>query len=329
MTIPKGKAIEFEMFLTPQCSCRIDDVVILFSLNMKKGITSEIPLKISAVTELSTKIDPDELIEEKKLGEGSFGVVYKGFYRENVVAIKKMKSLQINNAKLMEEFSNEVSMLGKFRCDYIVHFYGAVFIPNKVCMVTEFAKFGSLNDLITHKNKEENNMNKRVKFMLDASKGILYLHENGILHRDIKPDNILIFSLDLNEKVNAKLTDFGSSRNINMLMTNMTFTKGIGTPKFMSPEVLKKEKYKKSSDIYSFAITMYECFIWGESYPKTQFKYPWEVADFVSAGKRMKIKRSIPDELINLIENCWTQNPEERFSIDKVLDELGNCFVKF
>ncbi|ELP91735.1 serine/threonine protein kinase HT1, putative [Entamoeba invadens IP1] len=193
-------------------------------------------------------------------------------YRGNVVAIKKMK--QINNSdeeKLIDEFEKEVQMLDKFRCDYIVHFYGAVFIPNKMCMVTEFAQFGSLQDLIKHKTKEEIETKLRVKMLLDAAKGISYLHENGILHRDIKPDNILVLSLDVNEKVNAKLTDFGSARNVNLLMTNMTFTKGIGTPKYMAPEILKRDKYTKSADISSFGVTMYEVVGWSEAYQKDGF----------------------------------------------------------
>ncbi|ELP91133.1 protein serine/threonine kinase, putative, partial [Entamoeba invadens IP1] len=52
---------------------------------------------------------------------------------------------------------------------------------------------------------------------------------------------ILVISLDLNEKVNAKLTDFGSARNVNMLMTNMTFTKVIGTPVYMALDILNKK----------------------------------------------------------------------------------------
>ena len=71
--------------------------------------------------------------------------------------------------------------------------------------------------------------------MLDAAKGLAYLHSNGTLHRGMKPDNVLVFSLDEELTVYGKLTDFGSSRNIKMLMTDMTFTKGIGSPTYMEP----------------------------------------------------------------------------------------------
>ena len=91
-------------------------------------------------------------------------------------------------------------------------------------MVTEFAPCGSLMNSI-RKRPEPSEVIKG-KVMLDAAKGLAYLHGNGILHRDIKPDNVLVFSLDEEPEVNGKPTDFGSLRNVNMLMTNMTFTKG-------------------------------------------------------------------------------------------------------
>ena len=75
--------------------------------------------------------------------------------------------------------------------------------------------------------RPEPNEEVKLKLVLDAAKGLAYLHANGILHRDIKPDNVLVFSLDEELDVDGKLTDFGSSRNINILMTNMTFTKGV------------------------------------------------------------------------------------------------------
>ncbi|KAL7720564.1 Tyrosine kinase [Entamoeba marina] len=269
---------------------------------------------------MTTRLDYSELIEDMKLGEGSFGIVYKGTFRGNQVAIKKMK--QLNNKQQMEDFNKEVSMLDKFRSDYIIHFYGAVMIPNKVCMVIEFAQYGSLQDLMKSHKETAPRFLVKMKILLDCSKGILYLHSNGVLHRDIKPDNFLVLSLDNDVSVNAKLTDFGSSRNINMMMTNMTFTKGIGTPKYMSPEVLNRKKYKKSADIYSFAITIYETMTWDEAYPKIKFQHPWSIADFVSKGERLSKPNTMNESIYSLITNCWKQEAKERYSIEDVIKKL-------
>ncbi|ELP85534.1 protein serine/threonine kinase, putative [Entamoeba invadens IP1] len=324
ITLKKGEACEFEVFVTPHCTMKLTDEIKIVTLDLDKGETKTVSLKITLTTENSTKLDYDELITEKKLGEGSFGIVYKGSFRGNVVAIKKMKSLEGSDAKnQMIQFENEVSMLDKFRNDYIVHFYGAVFVPNKICMVTEFAQYGSLQDLINQtKINEIPQIVVRVKFMIDLANGILYLHTNGILHRDIKPDNVLVFSLNVDEKVNGKLTDFGSSRNINLMMTNMTFTKGIGTPVYMAPEVLNKEKYTKGADIFSFGVTMYETFGWCEAYDKTEFKFPWKIAEFVINRNRLPKKEMMSDKQYELIDKCWKHENKERPTISKVLDAL-------
>ncbi|ELP95194.1 protein serine/threonine kinase, putative [Entamoeba invadens IP1] len=327
VTIPPKFACEFSLFLSPLCTSTIDSTfVVSYLFTTSDSTTCAYHVNFKYTTKLSTRLDPDELIEEKQLGEGSFGIVFKGFFRGNIVAIKKMKNL-VNSSHQMEEFENEVLMLDKFRSEYIVYFYGAVFIPNKICMVTEFAQYGSLQDLMKNKKGEVIKIKLRVKFMFDAAKGILYLHENGMLHRDIKPDNILMLSLNLNGNVNAKLTDFGSARNVNLLMTNMTFTKGIGTPIYMAPEVLKQEKYTKSADVYSFAITMFECFSWKDAYPITTFKFPWKIAEFVSSGKRPDISDTIPIVLNELIQKCWVQKQKERLDIHHIKEQLQSLFI--
>ena len=134
-------------------------------------------------------------------------------------------------------------------------------------------------------------------------------------------------SLDEELSVNGKLTDFGSSRNINMLMTNMTFTKGIGTPNYMAPEILNKEKYKKAADVYSFGVTMYECFVWGDAYPKPIFKYPWDVVTFVSSEKRLDRPEGMCVAEYDVVSKCWAHQPELRpclFSPDShpAMDEV-------
>ncbi|ELP84382.1 protein serine/threonine kinase, putative [Entamoeba invadens IP1] len=325
VTLKSGFACEFEVFLTPYCTMDLSDEIVIISLNLKTGKQNTTTIHISGQVENSTHLDYDELIEEKKIGEGSFGVVFKGKYRGNIVAIKRMKQFDnTNDGNAVDEFTKEVEMLDKFRSDYITHFYGAVFIRSKECMITEFALFGSLKDVLKHKTSEEIDIKLRVKYCLDASKGILYLHENGILHRDIKPDNLLVFSLDMNDKVNAKLTDFGSARNVNMLMTNMTFTKGVGTPKYMAPEILNKQKYKKSADVYSFAMTMFEIVNWEEAFQKSdvRFKYAWDIADFISAGKRLVIPNQVPNVLSTLITKCWDQDLQQRIEIQEIYQTL-------
>ena len=151
---------------------------------------------------------------------------------------------------------------------------------------------------------------------------------NGILHRDIKPDNFLVVSLEENQKVNCKLTDFGSARNINLLMTNLTFTKGIGTPSYMAPEILNRQHYKKPSDIYSFGVTMYEILTWQDCYPKSEFKFAWDIADFVSSGKRRPKPDDMNDQIYELIEKSWKHNIHDRININDLVPLIETQFLK-
>ena len=291
---------------------------------MMKGEEKFYEIGINAKTDLSNKLDPDELKEDKFLGEGGFGIVYQGTFRGNTVVIKKMKEISDTNEQ-MEEFNNEVAMLDKFRCEYIIHFYGAVFMPGKICMVTELAPYGSVEDLIMKSHKETPILEViRIKILYDAARGMEYLHNNGILHRDIKPGNILVFDVEHRSLVNGKLTDFGSSRNINMMMTNMTFTKGIGTPIYMAPEVLKHQHYKMSADIYSFAITMFETMAWDSAYSPVQFKFPWMIAEFVCSGRRLNKLQTMDERMYGIIQKCWYQDPNDRITATTLVEELKN-----
>ena len=149
------------------------------------------------------------------------------------------------------------SLRRRLRCwtssDEIVHFYGACLIPNHV-MVTEFAPFGSLAGCIKKRMQQDGDVKEKV--MPDVAMGLAYLHFNGILHRDIKPDNLSVFSLDDVLSVNCKLMDFGSSRNINMLLTNMSSTKGHGSLINMASEVLDMEKFNQQSDVFPLGVTI-------------------------------------------------------------------------
>ena len=326
ISLAKGMACEFEITLKPFCSFEIEDEIMIVSVDIKKGTKDVIPIQMIIKTDESTRINYDDIHIGKQIGEGTFGVVYKGTYKGNEVAIKKMKSIADEAA--IKEFEKEMNMLDKFRSDYIIHFYGACFIPNKLSIVTEYAPYGSISDIMNRNKEYPPSINLRMKFILDGAKGIKYLHDNNILHRDIKPDNYLVISVDENPPVNCKLTDFGSSRNINALMTNMTFTKGIGTPAFMAPEILKRQHYKKPADIYSFAVTMYEIINWDDAFSKSEFRFPWQIAEFISFGKRPKQTSEISQSQYKLIQQCWCHNPHDRLEIDDVISCVETEILK-
>ena len=107
----------------------------------------------------------------------------------------------------------------------------------------------------------------------------------------------------------------------------MTFTKGIGSPSYMAPEVLNKEHYKKPADIYAFAITMLEVFTWNEAYPKSQFRFPWMIAEFVTKGQRLNLDIVEPS-VKKIIEMCWQQYPTERLKIEDVVALLETEYIK-
>ena len=107
------------------------------------------------------------------------------------------------------------------------------------------------------------------------------------------------------------------------MMTNMTFTKGIGSPTYMAPEILNQQKYKMPADIFSFAVTMYEVFLWEEAYPKSLFKFPWKIAEFITNGSRRPYQNNMTEKQHELICQCWSQEQRERLPIKEIITKLN------
>ena len=331
----EGEGYEFEIFIKPLCTCSVTDDMLTVTYNVKrKKVTGSYKIPMKYKTVLTKSLDPEEIHEEElSLGEGSFGNVFKGTFRDNNVAVKKIKE-STNPDEQKEEFIKETAMLEKLHYRYIVYYYGSVFISEKNWIVTEFAPLGSLYDLIMKQEIKQDDKKMRIKILLDAARGIQYLHNNEILHRDIKPANILIFDIDrIDDRkiVNAKLTDFGSAIEIKALEVAFRESNSskipVGTPAYMSPEMLQaqelQQSYSKPTDIYSFGITMFECMKGGKAYPEEMIKIRGKLEEFVIGGSRLEKPESMEDDMYTLITQCWCQDPKERLPIEQIITSLS------
>ncbi|EOA19243.1 hypothetical protein CARUB_v100064731mg, partial [Capsella rubella] len=172
------------------------------------------------------EIDMKQLKIEKKVACGSYGELFRGTYCSQEVAIKILKPERVN-AEMLREFSQEVYIMRKVRHKNVVQFIGACTRSPNLCIVTEFMTRGSLYDFL-HKHKGVFKIQSLLKVALDVSKGMNYLHQNNIIHRDLKTANLL---MDEHEVV--KVADFGVAR---VQTESGVMTAETGTYRWMAPE---------------------------------------------------------------------------------------------
>lgn len=265
------------------------------------------------------EIDPRLLKFESKVASGSYGDLYKGTYCSQDVAIKVLKAERINT-DLQKEFAQEVYIMRKVRHKNVVQFIGACTKPPSLCIVTEFMSGGSVYDYL-HKHRGTFKLPSLLKVAIDVSKGMNYLHQNNIIHRDLKAANLL---MDENEVV--KVADFGVAR---VKAQSGVMTAETGTYRWMAPEVIEHKPYDHKADVFSFGIVVWELLTGKLPY---EYLTPLQAAvGVVQKGLRPTIPKNIHPKLAELLERCWQQDPALRpdFSeiiaiLQQIAKEVGN-----
>lgn len=189
----------------------------------------------------------EDLVLKNQIGQGAFGTVYKALYHEREVAVKIMQFGELSNKELalnaFNEFQKEVSVMSMLDHPNIVKFHGLCTEPFAIVM--ECLYLGNLFDLIqTKAHIITNQLGTRIAF--DISKAMCLLHSINppIIFRDLRSPNVMLNSLDLDQKVIAKLTDFGTAR-ITHVMKG-----GDLNPFWTSPEVVSGKEYTTKADVY-------------------------------------------------------------------------------
>ncbi|KAL4347186.1 hypothetical protein GQ457_17G002160 [Hibiscus cannabinus] len=256
------------------------------------------------------EIDPRHLKFENKVASGSYGDLYKGTYRSQEVAIKVLKPERINT-DLQKEFAQEIFIMRKVRHKNVVQFIGACTKPPNLYIVTEFMSGGSVYDYL-HKQKGVFKLPSVLKVAIDVSKGMNYLHQNNIIHRDLKAPNLL---MDENEVV--KVADFGVAR---VKAQSGVMTAETGTYRWMAPEVIEHKPYDHKADVFSFGIVLWELLTGKLPY---ECLTPLQAAvGVVQKGLRPIIPKTTNPKLADLLERCWQLDPTLRPDFSEIIEIL-------
>jgi len=262
---------------------------------------------------ITVNVNPEDIFELLELlGEGSYGSVYKARNKQlgTIFAIKIIPTNgDLNNLR------REIMILKESKSPYIVSYYGSYLKDNKLWLIMEYCGAGSAADILKVR-KSPLNETQISAILAAALNGLEYLHSTKKVHRDIKAGNIL---LDISG--NAKLADFGVSAE--SLGTETGFYSVIGTPFWMSPEVIAKSKYNKKTDIWSLGITAIEL---AEGEPPYSHLHPFRAM--------FAIKNNPPQGLSNpskwspefayFVQKCLTIDQNERPS---ALDLINDPFI--
>ncbi|MEC8567406.1 MAG: protein kinase, partial [Pseudomonadota bacterium] len=271
-------------------------------------------------------IDPDDIdyARGKKLGAGAYGEVWAAKYNGTPVAVKKLHRHKLDEHNL-KAFRDEFELQLSLRHPNIVAIIGGSWSLDdvNVCIVFEVCERGSLDGLL-RKEPTRSTLSwakHKLPIATGVARGMAHLHSQNppVLHRDLKPDNVLI-----DDGYNAKLADFGCSREVDLTRTMET----AGTPLFSAPELLRREHYDEKADVWSFACVL-EC-LWTHRQVfeavllarERETGYAENVLRLIE-NDRLRPKVGTGCFLAPLVAACSDKEPEQRPSFVAIVEQLS------
>jgi serine/threonine protein kinase len=252
----------------------------------------------------------------RKLGQGSFGATYEALLKNGqTVACKVIEFGKVQEPSEMDVIRNEIAVMKRLQHRNIVQYYGSV-EDSKTKTINIFMELitgGSLDGYIEKVGDVPLAVVK--DWTRQICSGIKYLHEQHIVHRDIKGANVLITKDGV-----LKLADFGCSKEIDEVCSK---THGcqtmVGTPFWMAPEVLKCEGYGMKSDIWSIGITICEMLTGNPPWPASDNMWAAVYRIANSTGLPPGIPADLPPELMSFLTRCFEREPAQRATAVELL----------
>jgi serine/threonine protein kinase/tetratricopeptide (TPR) repeat protein len=281
------------------------------------SITKTLKTPIHDLTRGSTFLNRYEIIEE--LGEGGMGKVYRVFDKKlnEEVALKLIKPEIASDLKTLERFSNELRIARKIVHKNVGRMYELMEEDGTHFITLEFVSGQDLKGLI--KQSGQLAVGTTMKIAKQLCSGLSEAHKLGVVHRDLKPGNIMI-----DKEGDVRIMDFGIARSLKEKgITDAGVI--IGTPEYMSPEQVEGKEVDQRSDIYSLGIILYEM---------VTGRVPFEGDSPFTIGMKHKgevpkdpkeLNTQIPNDLSIVILRCLEKDKDKRYlSAEEVGTELTN-----
>ncbi|KAF0698545.1 Aste57867_10844 [Aphanomyces stellatus] len=243
---------------------------------------------------------------------GSFGQVWVGTYRGTVVAVKKLLPTRSSSPVAVRTFVAEILLMAKLESQFIVSFIGVSWYRRtEMMLVLEYMNQGDLRTMLEQTTPETFPLDAKLNCARSVAEGLVYLHtlDNSIIHRDVKSRNVL-----LDSHKGTKLTDFGVSRE----ESSETMTIGIGTYRWMAPEILTDSYYTQAADIYSFGVILAELDTHLLPYSDQLSEKGKPLNDTAIMGRVMQgtiqptFLQTCLSPLLQLAKECLSYDPEKR-----------------
>lgn len=252
----------------------------------------------------------------EKLGEGGVGEVYlaEDTVLGRKVAIKFLAAHRAADTESRKRFIQEAKTQALLNHPNITTFHEVGEEKDKVFLVMEYVEGRVLSDLA---KSEKLSIREALDLAIQIAEGLSSAHEKGVVHRDVKPENVLVTSKRL-----AKLTDFGLAKWKETSKITQTGTR-MGTTHYMSPEQVEGKNVDHRADIFSFGAVLYELLT-----SKKPFDGESEAAIFyellnVAPQPLARYAREIPPELERVVQKCLAKDPDLRYQhMDELVADL-------
>uniref|UniRef100_A0A3P9L826 Protein kinase domain-containing protein n=1 Tax=Oryzias latipes TaxID=8090 RepID=A0A3P9L826_ORYLA len=275
------------------------------------------PLNMMGENNQINMFDDDSLLDWTEIGKGGFGSVYKARHSKmgHDVAIKILHDVSVEESLLKEATFQKV-----FSCKFVLRVYGMYkgIPPYKTVkqegMVMEFMTRGSIMDLCKNLRGPPP-FPLACRLIQEVASGMKFLHSKGILHRDLKMQNVMLC-----EDLHAKLADFGlCTMSATCCPSNEGETENLGTLKYTPPEAYDiNYKPVRSFDVYSFAIFLWAILSGEEPFPSQRPTLD-ELAKTDKAGM---------SDLLDLMQKCWNGDPTQRPTFEDITPMVENVYAK-